>query len=173
MQLTEPQLATLKAAILASADPAVIAAIGGGQVGRNDTELARLYNQQAASYVWRTDVQRAEIYHQTSAQGTAWNWTTYKAQNVTEQNAWTQMFMGDTADFSLPNLRAGVEAIFSGAGAPALQRTHVSNIAKRFALKAEAIFVTGGVGTFADPATLSPTAIGEVTIDEIGRAFQG
>ena len=126
---------------------------------RRDDLIAEAFNAIAspAFYVWRTDVTRAEIYHQTSAQGTTWSWTTYKAQNVTEQNAWTQMFMGEVADFSLPNLRAGVEAIFSGTGAPLAQRTHVANIAKRKARRAEKLFseTSGGNGAVGTPATMT------------------
>lgn len=168
MDLTIEQGATLRDDIIESTDPDVVAARGGGVVGRNDTELARLYNLASAKIVWRTNVTRAELYHQVSAEGTSWNWTTYKAQSVTEQNAWTQMFMGDEANFSLDNLRAGVDAIFSGAGGPAAQRAHVSAVAKRPATRAEALFTTG-TGTLASPGKL--VVEGTLTPADVGRAM--
>jgi len=49
-------------------------------------------------------VTRAEVYHGISAAGTAFDWSTFKSQAVGEQNAWTQMFMGDAAPFKNLNL---------------------------------------------------------------------
>lgn len=177
MQLDAAQRTTLRNDIQNSTDPAVIAARGNGaDIGRDDTTLAAIYNAPSSKVVWRTDVARADIYHQTSVAAlaggtpTTWNWTTYKSQNVSEQNAWVQMFMGDLADFSLANLRAGVDAIFSGSGAPAAQRAHVAAIAKRYATRAEALYTTGD-GSVATPATLGPQ--GALTPSDIGAAFQG
>lgn len=127
--------------------------------------LADFYNAASnpAVIVWRTDVSRSQIYHQTSGEATTWNWTTYKGQNATEQNAWTQMFMGDVANFALPNLRAGVDAIFSGAGAAATQRAHVAAIAKRTATRLEALFAVG-LHTVVSPSVMAVEGVAPYTI---------
>lgn len=118
------------------------------------TSLRVWLNTAGTFIVWRTNVTRADIYHSTSAEGTTWNWTTYKGQAVAEQNAWTQMFMGDVANFALPNLRAGVDAIFSGAGAPATQRAQVAAVAKRASTRAEQSLASG-TGTTGTPGTMT------------------
>ena len=55
--MTPAQLQTLKAAVLASVDPAVQAA----GASRNDTELARLLNLPSTFYVWRSTVPADEV----------------------------------------------------------------------------------------------------------------
>jgi hypothetical protein len=150
--MTPAQLTTLRAAIFASANPAVIAA----RQTNDDTGLAALYNLPSTYVAWRTDVTRAQIYHSTSDEGTTWDWTKYVSQSLSEQNAWVQIFMGDQANFSLDNLRAGVNKIFSGAGSAA-QRAHIAAIAKRQATEAEKVFATtgGGVGTTQLPGKMT------------------
>lgn len=158
-QLSPSQVQALKTACVA--DVAICKPL---HDAADDAGLAAYFNASSVTHiVWRTDVTRAQIYHTTSGEGTTWNWTTYKNQSIAEQNAWVQMFMGDQADFSLPNLRAGVDAIFSGAGGPATQRAHVAAIAKRVATRAEKALATG-TGTLAVPATM--TFQGQVTTAE-------
>ena len=149
-QLTVPQLNALHTA--ACADPAAAVLIAAG-----DSAGLRAYlNAPAAPayYVWRTDVSRAEVYHQTSAEATTWNWTTYKTQGATEQNAWTQMCMGDLANMALPNLRAGVAASFTGSAAATTQRDHVLAAGKRAALRVEKSLASG-TGTLVTPAVMT------------------
>lgn len=152
MTLTVGQKATLKAAIQADS------VANEFYVNGDLTGLAGWCNELRSPdfFIWRADVTRAEIYHTTSSapESSTWNWNTYKAQNATEQNAWTQMFMGDTADFRLPNLRAGVAAIFTGSAAQNAQRDHVLNIGKRRSTNAERA-LSVGTGSKADPATSS------------------
>lgn len=144
------QLATLKAAIAAETDSAFVANRQAGATGA----MADFYNTDAVGYwVWRTNVQRAEIYHSTSPDATTWNWTTYKQQSVTEQGAWVQMFMGDFANFSLPNLRAGVSAIFTGSAPQVAQATHVLSVGRRLATRGEKLYASGA-GTTANPSTM-------------------
>lgn len=165
--MTPEQILNLRTKLLAETNPAIVAA----RDSRNDTECANLLNQVTTSVIWRNNVTRAEIYHGTSnatlagGSSTTWNWTTYKNQSVPEQNAWTQMFMGEFADFTLPNLRAAVGAIFGAANA---QTLHVAAVAKRFARKAETYFLSG-TATVALPGV--PTWTGLVTPDEIGQAL--
>lgn len=150
--MTPAQLTTLRAAIFASINPAVVAA---RQIA-DDTALAALYNLPSTYVAWRTDVTRAQVYHGTSDEGTTWDWTKYISQSLSEQNAWVQIFMGDQANFALDNLRAGVDKIFSGAGSAA-QRAHIAAIAKRKATEAEKVFATtgGGVGTTQLPGKMT------------------
>ena len=109
-----------------------------------DVEMPEIiaHYQQIASptqLIWREGVTRQEIYNDTSSTGTDWNWTTYKGQGVAEQNAWVQMFMGDEANFTKPNLRAGIGNIFGGANNNTL---HALAIGQRPATVFEVIFST-------------------------------
>lgn len=151
MALTPAQLATLKADILA--DPA-FTALRSSPDGRDAIRAAYGQFPAADYWVWRSNVSRAEIYNNVSPDSTTWNWTTYKNQPATEQNAWTQMFMGDQADFSKANLRAGVAAIFTGSAQATAQRDHVLAMGRRKATRAEKLFASGAGSTVA-PATMT------------------
>lgn len=147
--VTGSQQATLRAFACADTGTARPMMLAGDAAG------VRIWLNTASSFVvWRTNVTRAEIYHSTSGEGTTWNWTTYKNQSASEQNAWVQIFMGDQANFGLANLRAGVDAIFSGAGAAATQRSHISAVAKRAGTRAEQSLASG-TGSTVSPGTLS------------------
>ena len=165
--MTDVEILILRTKLQAETNPAIVAA----RDARNDTECANLLNAATASVIWRNNVTRAEIYHRTrdatlaGGTPTTWNWTTYKNQSVPEQGAWTQMFMGESADFTLPNLRAAVGAIF---GAGNAQTSHVAAIAKRFARKGETYFLTGSA-TVGSPGV--PTWTGLVSPDDIGKAL--
>lgn len=150
MALTPEQRTALKNDILANPDALAIYTDG------NLTALADLYNAPASPsyWVWRTNVTRADLYHSTSVDGTTWNWTTYKGQNVSEQNAWVQMFMGDEADFSRANLRAGVAAIFSGSAQANAQRDHCLAIGRRIASRLEKV-CAAGAGTSVSPSMMT------------------
>jgi hypothetical protein len=161
MQLTITQLQALKAAIAAETNPTFVAL----RNANNEDGMAAWLNGPSAVYCWRTNVSRSEIYHTTSGEATTWNWTTYKQQSVTEQGAWVQMFMGDLADFSQANLRAGVAAIF---GAGNAQTTHVLAIGKRLATLGEKVFATG-TGTVQTPAIFGPQ--GALTPQNISDAL--
>jgi len=148
--LSDAQLAVFKTALLAETDPELVGHRTNGQT----TMIAEWYSRTTAAYwVWRTDVSRADIYNNTSPDASTWNWTTYKNQGATEQNAWTQMFMGDRADFSKANLRAGVAAIFTGSAQATAQRDHVLSMGRRLARKIEQLLATG-TGTSLAPATM-------------------
>ena len=169
--LTNAQLSTLKAAIAADSNLNQHPNNGDG-----NAEIAAKLNVLATpdKFIWRSSITRSQIYHSTSAEATTWSWSTYKAQSVTEQNAWTQMFMGDSVDPSLDNLRAGVAAIFTGSAQQNAQRDHVYAVAKRKATRAEALFAVG-TGSQAVPAKLGVGTLGEyieglLSTDEIERA---
>ena len=130
MSLTLAQLQTLKAYLDANLS------------GVFDEEAAAAMNVVASPdyYMWRSSVSRSEVYHQTSAEGTTWNWNTYKAQTQGEQGAWTQMFMGDVGPIGNLNFRQGIQSIFSGSAAQNTQRDHCFAAGKRKATVAEKLF---------------------------------
>ena len=156
MQLSTAQKTTLKAAIMA--DPGVAQTYTDG----NTSGVADYMNANAAPafWVWRTNVTREEIYTLqndlpvSGAQTGFWAWDTYKAQGVPEQNAWTQMFMGDIANFSRQNLRDGIGKIFTGSAAATAQRDHCLAIGRRLASRVEKILATG-TGSTASPGTMA------------------
>jgi hypothetical protein len=164
--LTAGQKVTFKTAIQANGTANQLLIDG------NLDGLSTFCNQPAspAFWVWRPTVSRSEIYNDTSVDGTIWDWTVYKNQSVAEQGAWQQIFMGDHADFTKANLRAGIVAIFGGAPAAA-QRTHILTIARRVATFAEKALATG-TGSTASPATMGFE--GFLTFNDfIGPPFQG
>ena len=150
MPLTAAQTGTLKSDITAkSASGQPLNALFAAQ---NWDGIADYYNTVVTFYVWRTNVSRAEIYTgNPQPENSFWNWTFYKNQSVTEQNAWTQMFMGDQADFSKANVRSGVLAIFTAGSA--VNATHAFAVARRQANRVEQLLASG-TGTTAAPAVL-------------------
>ena len=162
MNLTQAQKTTLKNFI--NSTPAILALFNAGDY----LGAAAALNANAAPdfWVWRTNVSRAEIYHQTSVDATTWSWTIYKNQSATEQNAWVQMFMNDAANFALPNFRAGIAVIF--AGAAAAQNTHCLAIGRRLASIVEKLLATG-TGSTASPATM--LSEGPITGDDVYNAM--
>lgn len=155
MPLTAAQKTLLKTAILA--DPGVSQLYLDG----NTSGVADYLNVTAspAFWVWRTDVSRQDVYTAqndlpvSGAQTGFWSWTTYKNQAATEQNAWTQMFMGDLANFSRQNVRDGVASIFTGSAAANAQRDHCLAVGRRLATRAEKILASG-TGSTATPAVM-------------------
>lgn len=152
--MTDAQLATLRTNILTLAAPGqpleLLVAAG------NTDAIADYYNALAVPdwFVWRTSVSRADIYSgNPQPENSAWNWTTYKNQSATEQGAWTQMFMGDQANFAQDNIRAGVSAIFTGSAQANAQRDHVLAVARRQANRLEKLFAVG-TGSTAAPAKM-------------------
>lgn len=161
--MTPEQIVAFRAALLAETDPELVGYRTNGQ-----TPLIHAwYNQQATPdyWVWRTNVQRREIYHSTGPEGSIFNWTIFKAQSLTEQGAWREMFMGDEADFSLPNLRAGIANIFSGSAQQNAQRDHCLAIGRKRASRIEKLFAVGA-GSTASPATATPLSFTESDINQ-------
>jgi len=163
MALTPAQLQTLKSAIAAETDSSFAAL----RAANDESGMANWYNGNSSTYCWRTSVSRAEIYNSTSGEGTNWSWTFYKNQSAVEQNAWVQMFMGDQADFSQANLRAGIAVIFTSASAA--NATHALAVGKRLATRGEKVFASG-TGTLATPATFGWQ--GSLTAQNISDALR-
>lgn len=170
MNLTTAQKATFRTDIQAQAQAGqpLQTAVSTGDFD----SVAAFYNAAAAPafWVWRTAVARADVYNATSDLPSNWSWATYKAQAVTEQNAWTQMFMGDIADFSQDNLRAGVASIFSGSAPALAQQSHILAIGRRVATRLEKL-LAAGAGTTASPAKLGSE--GTVTAQQCSDVFNG
>lgn len=179
--LTAQQQNTIKAHILATPELAALANIG------DDTAIANWYKEIASPnyFVWRTAVSRSEVYHGITAEGTVFDWQTFKSQSVTEQNAWVQMFMGDNAPFNKLSFRNGVFSIFSGSGAQNLQRAHIFNCGRRLASRLEKLLsavpanagvivvsanngntLASALGSSANPAFMGYEGV--VTPEEIG-----
>ena len=164
MSLTPAQLPVLKADILA--DP-VLAAIPNTSDGA--FQIAEVYKLDAVPdfWAWRTSVSQSECVGVTSIDGTNWSWTIYIARSVGERDGWREMF-ADTGSInpSRPNVRQGLQDIFSGAGGLA-QRTHLLTIARRKTTRVEKLFAVGA-GTTVTPATMGFE--GPITYSEVQQA---
>lgn len=161
MPLTSTQATALKNDILASVDPAVVAARGGGAVGRDDTTLAALYNANSAIIVWKTLVLLGAIGDKINGAELA------GLSSLNSTRLQTVVALSQTGvNPSLADRRAFFDDIFSGAGG-AVTRAQLLTLWKRNARRIEALFC--GVGTDAAPATL--VFEGSVTINDIGSAF--
>ena len=168
MALTPAQKLTLKAAILADSGANVFYSIG-------DLDGLASYLNTLPSptfWAWRTDVSRSDIYTSqndlavSGAQTGFWNWTTYKNQGVAEQNAWTQMFMGDLANFARQNVRDGIGAIFTGSAQATAQRDHCLAVGRRPVTRFERVFAVG-TGSPVSPAAMAVEGVLSVS-DLIG-----
>ena len=181
MPLTSAQLQTLKTAIAAETGtiPAGFPWSGGfvgvavKDVPNNDdgnNAIAGYYSQVASPdyFVWATSVSRSTVYHSITAAGTVFDWGTFKAQSVTEQNAWVQMFMGDNAPFHNLSFRNGVFAIFSGSASQNAQRAHIFNCGRRLAKRIEKLFavavtLAGGISPVANNGNVLTDTLGGTT----------
>lgn len=133
--LTQQQLATLKADILA--DPAL------NQLPNNSDgnfSIASAYNLLASpNYtVWKSTVPVNELTGQAG-----FDWT--RVDNLTVGKARIWEFMTDVGliNPSLPNVRAGFEACFSVEVADGPTRQAIYNGSSRLATRAEKLFATG------------------------------
>jgi hypothetical protein len=160
MSLTPEQLATLRADILASTDPDVVAARGTSPETRNDVELQRLYNLDSTFVVWRTSVAVNEYR-------AAITWTEVDALTVGKARIWDWI----TAQMTLP-LNASVASVRQGLadcwGAQTATRAGLIAAGKRFATRCEALFATG-TGTSGTPGAL--VFEGQVSLNDISNAL--
>jgi hypothetical protein len=144
MPLTTAQLTTLKTDILANA----------GEFGSipNTSDgaftIAAAYNALASPtfIVWRTDIPTKDVKKSIV-------WTEYIGRSSGEQNAFTFMLSNGTINGGDPNIRQGIQDIFSGPSG-ATTRANLVALAKRSATRAEKLFATG-TGSDASPGTLT------------------
>lgn len=166
MNLTPQQLTTLRNAI--NADPVMGPLAAQSNHDDGDVAIAAILNVTVSPdfFAWRSNVSRSDVYNSSPVpEASSWDWTKYKNQSATEQNAWTQIFMGDQADFSKANVRAGIAAIFTGAASS--QVTHCLAVGRRRTTLAEKVLSTGA-GSTASPATMG--AEGTITTDNVRDA---
>jgi hypothetical protein len=132
MQLTTPQLQTLKQWVIDNANSVF------------EQSTADLLNAVASPdyFVWRTTLARADVYDAPGPAGSLWDWTVFKNQSPSEQGAWREMFMSDLGRISLVNWRAGVGKIFTGSAQANAQRDHVLAVGRRPATVGEKLFAT-------------------------------
>lgn len=174
MVLTTAQKQALRADILAAVDQPTITA----RTAQDWDTVAAIYNAlvSPAFWSWRSSVTRSEIYTKqndlaiSGAQTGFWEWDTFKAQTVTEQNTWREMFMGDQANFAAANIRNGVAKIFTGTAANNAQRDHCLAVGRRQVTRLEKLFSTG-TGSTASPATMAVE--GNVTAQQVSDAMGG
>ena len=160
--LTPEQLTTLKAAILADIDSAVVAARTNGA----DNELARLYNLTAspAFIVWRTSVPRNE------AQGSGFDWTQIDNLTVGQARIWFDaLFYGGGLNAADAGQRAGIAEAWKGTAAKVAVKAFILSVCKRAATKAEKALATG-TGKDAAPAVMGWE--GQLTSDDISAAMR-
>ena len=186
MALTTAQRVTLKAAILADTNPLVIAALGGGDVGRNDTELARLYNLDSTFVVWRKDASKSKMFgaitwkNMTPADPpdgtTLWTNRSLACQGKQFISQTMLISPGETLDMSIVKIREGIkdslQDLPAGASGALLDAgwAAVKAVSTRFVTVAEKLFATG-TGTDAAPGT--PVFEGMIDIGDIGGAMNG
>lgn len=145
MALTNAQLATLKAYILA--DP-VLSAKPLNSDGAYD--IAQLLDQPASPdfIVWRTAVPIDDIMRN------GMNWARVDNLSVGKARIWDWMSRLGTINPSKANIRAGIDATWIGTAADLAVRATVYTHCKRKATKAEQLFATG-TGSDADPAVMT------------------
>lgn len=134
------------------------------------TEVTDWYNAlvNPAYWVWKSAITRSEVYHKVGPDGTVWVWNTFKAQSITEQNTWTQMFMNDIAAPYLLTFREGVFNVFSGSAQQNTQRAHVLASFRRQARRWEQVLATavvtvGGIAVDVDNGNVLVNALGDST----------
>jgi len=176
--LTTEQLITLKAAIAADLDPAVVAAVA----ANNDTELARLYNADSLFVVWKQDTRKSDIFGAVTwknftpvdvPDGTVIYTNRAIACQSSQFNMQTMLISpGDSLNMALANIRNGikdsVQNLPSGASGALLDAgwAAIKDVSIRFANKVEKVFANG-TGTTGTPGFLTYT--GQVTINDLGQ----
>lgn len=154
--LTNAQLATLKAAIVADSGLNALP-----NTADAATAIADAFNATASPdfIVWKTDLSARQVK-------SALVWTEFIARSPGEQAAFTLMIADGAIDPSDPNIRQGIADCFSGAGGAATRSALLAK-GKRKATRAEKLFATG-TGTTQDPAVL--VVEGDIDYHEVRKA---
>jgi hypothetical protein len=144
MTLTPAQRATLKAHILATSD---LNAVYG--LGDLDGLKALLNAAFSPSFtVWRSSVPLDEIMLN------GFDWTRVDNLSVGKARIWEWMFQTNgSINPSKTNIRAGIDACWTGTAADTAVRAAVYVHCKRFASRLEKLFAQG-TGSDASPATM-------------------
>ena len=159
--LTDAQMTTLAAAIRASTDPTVVAALS----IRNDVALTDWCNSDSTFVVWKTKATQDELM---SLSGFEWA----QIDNLTTGQAgiWEWLFSNNEKAInpSKSQIRAGISECWKGTAAKVAVATAVLDGCKRFASMVESMFATG-TGTNAIPGALIVT--GPVSLTEVSTAL--
>lgn len=153
--LTLAQKQTLKAAILADATLAALAA------ANEYSQLAAALNVDASPtfWAWKSRLYRHDLTDKVSPDGTTFDWGTqtgnYISRSQGERDCWRELWNTSlTCDPSNQRVRDAMANIFSGAGAGAVNnRNHFLSMARRLVNRMERVFATG-TGSTASPGTL-------------------
>lgn len=160
--MTPQQLATLKADILASTNPAIVAALANGDSG----SIANAYNEDAspAFTVWKTSVTQDEIMQN------GFDWVRVDNLSVGKARIWEWLFdnQSNTINPSKANVRLGIDETWKGTTADLAVRAAVYVHCKRAASVFEKLFATG-TGSDATPATMAIE--GPVSVNDISEAL--
>lgn len=156
--LTPAQQATLKADILADPAFAKIPLTGDGAWA-----IATEYNKVSAPafYVWRTNVQADEIMRN------GMDWTQVDNLSVGKARIWDWMTKLGTINAAKPNIRAGIDACWTGTAPMLAVRTAIYLHLNRAATRFEKLFATGA-GTTVTPAVM--TIEGDVSYQDVELA---
>lgn len=182
MAYSDDQLLTLRTAINAGISAPITAAAQ----SRNDTELARLLNENSAFWVWRSVVNTEDILE-------AVTWASFTPQDAPDgletysqrqrncqlkRDNMRVLLERTTLPTGRPNIRQALtDALLdvpAGAnGAPLdagwLGANKVKTVISRLATVCERQFITTGTGTAGTPGSL--IAEGQINIDQIGRMW--
>ena len=158
MELTLEQKQALKAAILAEPILAAQPMTSGGAL-----VIAEYFNEivSPAYIVWKTAVSIDEIMRN------GMDWARVDNLSVGKARIWDWMGRLGTIDPSKPNIRAGINAAWTGTQADLDVRAAVYVHCKRSATRAEKLFATG-TGSDAVPATMSFE--GQLSVDSVQQA---
>lgn len=161
MALTEAQLPTLKAAILAETDPTFVAL----RTANDEQGMAAWYNAASTFVVWLSAVTRDTV----TVEG--FDWTQVDNLSVGQGRIWDLLFdtQSKTINPSEPGKRAAISECWKGTAAKAAVATFVLGKCKRFATRCELLFATG-TGTDATPGLL--TFEGSITAQTISDALR-
>lgn len=127
--MTPAQLQTLKAAILADATAAPLAA------ANNHIAIAAYLNQTGSGLVYRPAIPSWEM-------NTGIVWTEYAVLTALQQNCYQAMISPGTIDATSANIRAGLLAIF---GAAVTTKANLTALISRTQTKGESVFTIGNV----------------------------
>lgn len=181
MPLTAAQITTLTADLAANTatvtlDDTSVVQIKDVPKSQNNAGIVAAWYAKLTSvayWVWKTNLTESEVYDTTSDVPTTWSWSTYKAQAVPEQGAWSKMFMGGNTNFSHLNNRVGVDAIFGGPAPGNAQRAHTLAVGRRLANNGEKLFA---VAVASPPANTGNDGVagnrGKVSNPDV-MAFEG
>lgn len=159
--MNDAQQQTLAAAIRASSDPAVVAALA----IRDDMTLTNWCNSASTFVVWKTRAAQDELM-----QLSGFDWVQIDNLTTGQARIWEWLFANNERAInpSKAQIRAGIGECWKGTAGKVAVGTAVLAGCKRFATMVEKLFATG-TGTDATPGAL--TFDGSVGLTEVSIAL--